>query len=274
MFYSALFCCILILCTVGFVDASQIDQALADLCGSSGCGTRTRDIKSTKLQIELEGAGFHRTLHYSTEVIFGGWSKPRHPCQVALLQPLPAVIYANIYELDNAYTAGKGPKVQLFGTVDVESIEKFAAPSTVALFGELEFSDSQSSSARVNLSLPLHGRYPKPKVPKLDNAGILGWKLLIAQIFENIELEQPEVLIQCLSEQEAAKGQAWRRIQKIAAEKVPTWPLPAGNLALAKATAIVTATVLLVALVIVLQAVFSRAKDEERDLVDSDRKVL
>ena len=275
MFNAILFCYIVSLCTVsGLADqnAPQIDQAFADLCGSSGCGTRTSGIKSTKLQFRLEGAGFHGILHYSAEVTFGGWSKPGQPCEIILVEPLPAIIYANIYELDNAYAAERGPKVQLFGTVDVESIEKFAAPTVLAVFATLKFSNSQSSTAAVNVSLPLHGRYPRPRVPKLDNSGVFGWRYLIAQDFENVELASPDVLLRCQSDKDAGKGQGWRRIDKVESEKIPIWSLPAGNLLLAKFTAVITAIVVSASAVIVLKSIFGASC--YRNIDNSDRKIL
>lgn len=95
----------------------------------------------------LRGRGFHRTLRYELtlgcrppaqrgqEALTDPWSD--QPCIAALLQPLPAGVFASPYELRDAAAAGRGPPARLFGAVDVESIAAHSRPSVLALYRNL-----------------------------------------------------------------------------------------------------------------------------------------
>ena len=100
------------------------------------------------LAISLLGAGAHRHLEYRLTMRCppegdtgdrdtqrdAAAPPPTLACDAALLQPLPAAVYADVYELDNAAARGRGPAVKLFGPVDVESIEARSQPTLLAVY--------------------------------------------------------------------------------------------------------------------------------------------
>lgn len=122
-----------------------IVQAQNQHCGSAPCPHR--GALATSLTVSLHGSGAHRRLEYrlavrcpEAEGAAAGEGATRATAAaecaaaVALLQSLPPVIYADIYELDNEAAAGRGPAVNLFGTVDVESIERYAEAMVLAVY--------------------------------------------------------------------------------------------------------------------------------------------
>jgi hypothetical protein len=100
------------------------------------------------LDVVLLGAGSHRQLVYRLELgcpqhINSDGADGTGPAaaavqrwcgEAAVLQPLPAAVFADIYELDNAAAVGQGPPVLLFGPVDVESIERRSQPTLLAVY--------------------------------------------------------------------------------------------------------------------------------------------
>lgn len=115
----------------------HLDKALAFHCGLCKDSAEVEAYGSATLQ----GQGFHRTLHYSLALSWAdaeaAHSNPETTCEMALLQPLPAAVYANIYELKNLATAGKGPRVRLFGKTDLESVQEEAEPTVLAVYANI-----------------------------------------------------------------------------------------------------------------------------------------
>ena len=121
--------------------------AIAEHCGSAPCPQRGA---AARLTASLHGSGAHRSLQYQIQLRCpddrsaaapaagqGGAATPPPPphCgDVALLQPLPPAIFADIYQLDNAAAVAQGPAARLFGPVDVESIEARAQPTLLAVY--------------------------------------------------------------------------------------------------------------------------------------------
>lgn len=143
---------------IGAASDAPIDQAVAQHCGGP---CPRRGAKASALALALHGSGAHRRLEYrlslrcsqgnaqagsSSGSSSGGDAAAAAACPqaAALLQPLPPAVFADVYELDNAAAAGRGPAVQLFGPVDVESIERYAAPTALAVY-----SNASSEAAAV-----------------------------------------------------------------------------------------------------------------------------
>ena len=143
-----------------------LQQAERHHCGAA-CPHRGA---AANLAAELRGSGFHRQLVYHLTVQCPHWAsvsgsppaqdgaaaRQKQHCggggggaEVAILQPLPPAIYANVYELDNAAAVGQGPQVKLFGPVDVESIEQHSQPTLLVVYGS-----SGGGSAGANQSVP------------------------------------------------------------------------------------------------------------------------
>lgn len=127
--------------------SGQLNEAQVHYCGVP-C---PEGGASASLDMSLRGSGAHRELIYrlaiacptahpsrgssasSVAVKGSSASVPSPPVRAALLQPLPAGVFADIYQLDNAAALGQGPPVQLFGHVDVESIERYSKPTVLAV---------------------------------------------------------------------------------------------------------------------------------------------
>jgi PIG-X / PBN1 len=240
---------------------SPFDQALNFHCGSSDCTVDITDKIFTTIELRLEGSGFHRRLHYSLELTCLDHNPCRQPLNLAIIQPLPAAIYANIYELDSAALDRKGPEVRLFGEVDVESIEKFAKPTALAIYGsttgatEVEVKEG-GSCVLITISVPLHGRYPRA-VQDTNKGERLSWKELFKGLLVNIKLPPPIVLVQSL-----APEKLWSRVtvaeqttDQLQGSNNITWSLPAGDMRLQSITAVITAAVVCMAAAAVLHSI-------------------
>lgn len=132
-----------LLLAIGAAADAPIDQALVRHCGGP---CPRRGAQAEALALSLHGSGAHRRLEYRLSLrcpqpdVQGSGDNGGDPAAAAcpqaaaLLQPLPPAVFADVYELDNAAAAGRGPAVQLFGPVDVESIERYAAPTVLAVY--------------------------------------------------------------------------------------------------------------------------------------------
>lgn len=124
---------------------SLLDEALAAHAASALDRGSSASPAAAEVAARLHGRGFHRTLAFQLGACCPGCSTAQGAtqhgeqqhlthCEAALLQPLPAAVFANIYELDNAAAVGQGPPVRLFGPVDVESIERSSQPTLLAIY--------------------------------------------------------------------------------------------------------------------------------------------
>ena len=75
----------------------------------------------------LLGHGAHRRLQLDMQLAGG---------QYVYLQPLPAIIFADVYQLSAAAAVRQGPRTHLHGLPDVESIARWSQPSVLAVFFE------------------------------------------------------------------------------------------------------------------------------------------
>lgn len=143
--------------------SGQLEDAQRHYCG--GPCQKSRALAS--LAMSLRGSGAHRELVYRLEITCSPLKRsedtgassdaasataaPPPAVRAALLQPLPPAVFTDIYQLDNAVALGQGPAVQLFGTVDVESIERYSHPTVLAVLCDSNASSaaSQASVARM-----------------------------------------------------------------------------------------------------------------------------
>jgi hypothetical protein len=131
--------------------AASVPEQLMEEAKQHHCGDDCREvgIATASLNVRLHGTGAHRHLLYRLTVHctqqLSGDRRDSDPAaaslpppascpQVAVLQPLPPAVFADIYQLDNAAALGLGPPVRLFGQVDVESIERYAQPTVLAVY--------------------------------------------------------------------------------------------------------------------------------------------
>ncbi|KAH7618947.1 hypothetical protein NADE_005795 [Nannochloris sp. 'desiccata'] len=254
---------------------SPLDHALKFHCETSDCTTDTSDTISSNIEFRLEGSGFHRRLHYSLELTCLDEKVHRPPLSLAIIQPLPAAIYANIYELDSAFLAGGGPEVRLFGEVDVESIEKFAQPTALAIYSTAteaatakEGNAVRGSCGAVNVSIPLHGRYPRA-AQGANKSEPVCWNELLKGILVDIKLPAPTVLMQ------SAAAKQWSRAkhnEQLQTESL-VWSLPAGDMRLQTLTSAITAAVLCASAALVVHSIFFSRTDQISSSFNKKRRV-
>jgi hypothetical protein len=262
--------CTLLVClkySLADQNSPLLDHALKFHCSTSDCAADTSKAYSANIELRLEGLGFHRSLHYAIQITCHDERIPRPPLNIAIIQPLPAAIYANIYELDAASLAGKGPEVSLFGEIDVESIEKFSQPTALAMYTTAVTAAAtktavkgRNSCGAVNISIPLHGRYPRAVMGTTN----LCLKQLLQGLLVDINLPPPVVLVQPPSEKE------WSRTQVTITQPdsgIVVWSLPAGDVRLQTVTSAITTAVVCGAAAAVLYSIlfyFSSSSTSKR----------
>lgn len=148
--------------------------------------------------VRLDGQGFHRQLHCTVQLLSVPLSAaegclnmqacylgPSSECNIAILQPLPAEIYADPYEL-NRFAAAEDQlhAIEICGEADIESTALFAKPQMISMLWSNVLTHSQvaafvraaqehaqnnsscsaplGTSAILSFDVPVHARYPSP----------------------------------------------------------------------------------------------------------------
>ena len=126
--------------------SAQLVAALREHCDGGLCGaTHVSPPAPARAELTLSGEGFHRELRYRVDLAEGcgcglgaggalAETLAPTPCALAVLQPLPPALYADVYELRSAAAVGLGPQTRLVGPVDVESIEAASQPTVLAVY--------------------------------------------------------------------------------------------------------------------------------------------
>ena len=141
-----------------------------------------------------------------------------------VLQALPSGVFADPYELatwqQDLPSQLQPAAVQLFGAVDLESIQSAASPQLVSIMVQ-GCTAPVSAVQQQTLSVPLHARYHLPARPEAGT-----WCAWLAGPMANISLPQPRVLTQ------HAAGWSWLCVQPD--EDIEDgrlgWQVPVGNL--------------------------------------------
>lgn len=113
---------------------TPFQTALHDFKTTSSWFIKPAYVKDTTVQPTLKGNGFHRMLAWDVGLTCKTTQQEVQVCELALVQHLPAVVYADVYELDNAAAKGLGPRTRLVGKVDLESTEQHSAPSALVVY--------------------------------------------------------------------------------------------------------------------------------------------
>lgn len=232
-----------------------LDQALAAHCPISGCKIEN-DSNITHLNVSLIGLGFHRSLEITASLV----GSPR-VATVAILLDLPSAIYANAYELDNAALRNRGPRVKVFGNVDVESIQQFAKPTALAVYAnlsqnvqsqpELESERGWSNAIRtVHVHLPLHARYPYPATPPPVTGASRSshWNWLTSPQ-TTISIPSPLILARNTDESD------WMLVEH-KHEASCTWSVPTGNVLHTRFVIVTTVAVVIVSALLIIHSVY------------------
>lgn len=283
-------------------------QALGSLPTTSGAGW------SGRLSRSLHGTGFHRQLSYSLELqpcasgssIAGVWQRLatalRLPqrlggcaavaagdlCEVAVVQPLPAAVYADVDQLSNLAASWRGTAAalgfRLLGVADAERTEVECASTALLLHWTAHAAKGQPASQQVGRAaggradssaaewlnaqagrsivtqraIPVHARYPAPVLGGNGGGSNASWWLgsWKSPVVVSV-LPWPEVRVRCGGGGTA--DAAWQHV-KLAPDAEDAgrmaWGIPAGDLRHAVFVNIVTALAYLVGAGFVLRAAF------------------
>jgi hypothetical protein len=235
-------------------DGRLLDQALAAHCPISGCKIESNS-NITHLNVSLIGLGFHRGLEITASLVGS-----TRVATVAILLDLPSAIYANAYELDNAALRNRGPRVKVFGNVDVESIQQFAQPTALAVYTNLSQSlqplqpESESEQGwsntirMVHVHLPLHARYPTMPPPVTGASLPFDWNWFTSPQ-TIVTIPSPLILARTTLESD------WMIVEH-KHEVSCTWSLPAGNVLHTRFVIVTTVVVVIVSALLIIHSVF------------------
>lgn len=212
-------------------EAAIFQQAVERLIGESIYTTRN-EIENPIAKVALHGSGAHRTLSYTVDQL-----AVKQGCRVAaLIQPLPSILFADIYQLQNNELLRKGPKVELIGTINLESIENHSEPSCLIVHVA---EDHQ-------LEVDVHARYPIPQ------NGVSTWR----SEYKQVSLPEPFVFTKC--------GEAWT-VHQADMDPLQIWAVPVGNLQHEQFVSRATIVVVICASVMVLKtAILRRTRQQQR----------
>lgn len=191
-------------------------------------------LPTAAIRVNLQPTGFHGHIQYTldhSQLVL------TDDCQLTVLQPLPAGIYADPYELGSLVSTSGGSKgfalqmssFRLFGTIDVEKIESECNATVLAVSAQLHtFRDETWSCPSMNhsiLSVPLHARYPAPKMQPLPGSltPFLG-------AHHQYNLADPTVSVKCASSPLLKSGCVSSAVSEANQAMQLRWVVPAGGL--------------------------------------------
>lgn len=221
------------------------------ICVLENSCRNSSDVSGGHLRLDLDGQGSHRTISYT--LVLNRVSRPGSAAEIAIVQPLPSTIFADIYELNGAADIGKRPRAYLFGKIDVESIETFAQPSLLSL---LNLQGEEGRALRC--AIPLHSRYPLPTLRNTSEGKCWIWGnewYRSAQI--SVVLPTPIVLAK------TRDGKEYELVQDMEVEEfaLPRWDMPSGNVLHADFVSRVTTVVVLLSALLSMRWIWDRRRD-------------
>ena len=216
-------------------------------------------LPAAAISVNLQPTGFHGHIQYTvnhSQLVL------TDNCQLTVLQPLPAGIYADPYELGSLVSTSGGSKgfelrissFKLFGTIDVEKIESECNATVLAVSAQLHtFRDETWSCPVMNhsiLSVPLHARYPAPQMQPLPGSltSLLG-------AHHQYNVADPTISVTCASSPLLKSGCVSSAGSEANQAMQLHWVVPAGGLWHALLVQLVTSVSALSSLLILLKAV-------------------
>lgn len=194
--------------------------------------TNCQAMQSEAMQATMTTTGFHGQVQYALDQRQLALSDQ---CQLTVLQPLPAGLYADPYELQNLMsTSGSdhGTNLQmsafrLFGPIDVEKIESECNATILSVSAQIKVSSCEAKSCPDKghsiLSLPLHARYPVPSLQPLPGA-----VSLFLGTHHQYNVADPAFRVECARPAES-KADCFASAQH-STRKQLHWTVPAGGL--------------------------------------------
>ena len=193
--------------------------------------TDCQAMQSEAMHATMKTTGFHGQVQYALDQC---QLELPGQCQLTVLQPLPAGLYADPYELQNLMSASgdHGTNLQmsafrLFGPIDVEKIECDCNATILSVSAQIKVSSREGSSCpdKENsiLSLPLHARYPVPSLQPLP--GVVS---LLLGTHHQYNVADPAFRVDCATPAES-KADCFSSAQHSTRMQLH-WTVPAGGL--------------------------------------------
>ncbi|KAH7282250.1 hypothetical protein KP509_35G021600 [Ceratopteris richardii] len=195
-----------------------------------------------KLERTLIGSGAHRALETSITVKHERCKE----CHVMIIERLPSGVFADLFELEGLVARAVYDDVAIYGDHNLELPALNSYESVVVLYTRFNFNSENLLHTQV--SLPLHARYPP----------------LNLEGYAVVDLSFPYILVQCIRTENSLdsfsetlgsskKDMAWALLttkSRIIPASELQWLVPAGNFKYTNVVATITASVSLIAVVV------------------------
>lgn len=194
--------------------------------------TNCQAMQSEAMQATMKTTGFHGQVQYALDQCQLALSDQ---CQLTVLQPLPAGLYADPYELQNLMSASGGDHganlqmsaFRIFGPIDVEKIEFDCNATILSVSAQIKVSSREAKlcpdKEHSILSVPLHARYPVPSLQPLP--GVVS---LFLGTHHQYNVADPAFRVECARPAES-KADCFSSAQRSTRMQLH-WTVPAGGL--------------------------------------------
>ncbi len=257
--YSYAFWLILMITTalqlaIGMDDSDLLQDALQH---HGWLATNCQVMQSEAMQATMKITGFHGQVQYALDQCQLALSDQ---CQLTVLQPLPAGLYADPYELQNLMSTlggNQGTNLQMsafriFGSIDVEKIESDCNATVLSVSAQIKVSSHKGNSCpdkeQSVLSLPLHARYPVPSLQPLPGA-----VSLLLGTHHQYNVADPAFRVECARPAES-KADCFASAQRSTSMQLH-WTVPAGGLWHAQFVLVFTAITAVCGLCVLLKTI-------------------
>jgi len=217
-------------------------------------------VQVTLPHASLKGAGAHREIHYVVSAAMCSSSQLNYEgtaavhCQAELVQPLPAGVFVDPYELSSHASREGVDAPEVRGEVDLESPEQESSATVVHTTLQLSVEElpspadgcsGQSWLLQGSTALPVHSRYPVASFPNhasdggAAEAAITGMRRWIAgpMIAQHISLPEVKIICSAGSVPPTQNASLFANITLLDDNKAEgdpaggmVWMVPAGNL--------------------------------------------
>ena len=268
---------LLLLTLLGAASAWSPSAALPDLLWTEAWayhGIGPANVTSPHVRVttgvELAAKGFHSHIQYSLN---RQQATDHSVCQMTVLQPLPAGVYADPYELANIAgisSTAVTNQLQLlsyhvFGKIDVEKIEPDCEPTLLSVSANIYKQPSTMNAETVtslHLKVPLHARYPAPHSQHAEDLHPAHHP------YHMYSLQDPTVILRCSTKMSHQGNDGTRLCQDVchitSATQDLSWTVPAGLTKHAWFVQIATSAMALGSLMFLLIAVYAHALDHSK----------
>lgn len=227
--------------------------------------TQCNHMQAASTNMELQNTGFHGKVTYTVDL-------PQHMAsdshKLTVLQLLPAGLYADPYELQNLVTTTmqRGNSALLssfkvFGLVDVEKIETDCRQIVLSISAHYAACQTRDASCtahlQMELTVPLHARYPAPQTFHAPGFEAFLWSGL-----HHYNITRPLFLVENTSESSAATPWCSTSAQQISNsdQQCVYWTIPTGAMWHMQLVETVTVLTAVCSLLVLLKAIVHDSK--------------